>query len=229
MKRNETVKGNRRRVGGVFSTLTTALSASVLGGVAVCGAAGFEYWANGASWANEAGFAEVETAISASKNDVGPENKKTARDFLLSPTFFDEFFATDRTELIDFNGKTVDLNYASESDAERFSLDLTFKADCSTFDRFAISCRLENPEGIGSATLYFKSGAGWYSMTGAPRRSATGETTYLFEKGGYMSEGKPAGWDKIDAIRVSRGSLSRFSTSTRPAGTIGSFRLALVR
>ena len=203
MKRNETVKGNRRRVGGVFSTLTTALSASVLGGVAVCGAAGFEYWANGASWANEAGFAEVETAISASKNDVGPENKKTARDFLLSPTFFDEFFATDRTELIDFNGKTVDLNYASESDAERFSLDLTFKADCSTFDRFAISCRLENPEGIGSATLYFKSGGGWYSMTGAPRRSATGETTYLFEKGGYMSEGKPAGWDKIDAIRVS--------------------------
>lgn len=197
MKRKETVKKNGRKVGGVFSSLTAALSASVLGGVAVCGAAGVEYWANGAD------FTEVATAISAAKNNFGVENEKTARDFLLSPTFFDEFFATDRAELIDFNGKTVDLNYASAPDAERFSLDLPFKADCSTFDRFAISCELENPEGIGSATLYFKSGAGWYSMTGAPRRSATGETTYLFEKGGYMSEGKPAGWDKIDAIRVS--------------------------
>ena len=203
MKRNEKVKQNGRRIGGVFSTLTAALPASVLCGgalavgvVALGGAFGFERCANGADGTNGA-------SISTSKNDVGAENEKTARDFLLSPTFFDEFFATDRTELIDFNGKTVDLKYASEPDAERFSLDLPFKADCSTFDRFAISCRLENPEGIGSATLYFKSGAGWYSMTGAPRRSATGETTYLFEKGGYMSEGKPAGWDKIDAIRVS--------------------------
>ncbi len=201
MKRNKAVKENGRRVGGVFSTLTAALPASVLcggalavGAVALGGAFngtfGLERCANGAS-------------IEASKNDGGAENEKTARDFLLSPTFFDEFFATDRTELIDFDEKTVDLNYATEPDAERFSLDLPFNADCSTFDRFAISCRLENPEGIGSATLYFKSGTGWYSMTGAPRRSATGETTYLFEKGGYMSEGKPAGWDKIDAIRVS--------------------------
>lgn len=203
MKRDKTVKKNGRKVGDVFSTLTTALSAAALGGVAVCGAAGVEYWANGANKANGADFAAVASAISASENDVDVKKEKTAREFLLSPTFFDEFFATDRTELIDFNGKTIDLNYASEPDAERFSLDLPFEADCSTFDRFAISCELENPEGIGSATLYFKSGAGWYSMTGAPRRSATGETTYLFEKGGYMSEGKPAGWDKIDAIRVS--------------------------
>ena len=204
MKRDKTVKKNGRKVGGVFSTLTTALSASVLGGVAICGSAGVEFWTNGANKANGADFAAVDaTKICPTKNDVGVENRKTARDFLLSPVFFDEFFATDRTELIDFNGKTVDLKYASEPNAERFSLDLPFKADCSAFDRFAISCELENPEGIGSATLYFKSGAGWYSMTGAPRRSATGETTYLFEKGGYMSEGKPAGWDKIDAIRVS--------------------------
>lgn len=197
MKRNKTVGENGRRFGGVFSSLTTALAASVLGGVAVCGGASVENWASGEE------SATVATTVLPTKNEVGVENGKTARDFLLSPTFFDEFFATDRTKLIDFNGKTVDLKYASEPDAERFSLDLPFKADCSTFDRFAISCRLENPEGIGSATLYFKSGAGWYSMTGAPRRSATGETTYLFEKGGYMSEGKPAGWDKIDAIRVS--------------------------
>lgn len=207
MKRNEKVKQNGRRIGGVFSTLTAALPASLLFGGALAvgavalggaldGAFGFERCANGADGTNDASFA-------ASKNDVGAENEKTARDFLLSPVFFDEFFATDRAELIDFNGKTVDLNYASEPDAERFSLDLPFQADCSAFDRFAISVELENPEGIGSATLYFKSGAGWYSMTGAPRRSATGETTYLFEKGGYMSEGKPAGWDKIDAIRIS--------------------------
>ena len=204
MKRNETVKQNGRRGGGVFSSLTAALPASILcggalafGGGALDGGFGLERRANGAD------SAAVATATLASKNNVGAENKKTAREFLLSPTFFDEFFATDRTELIDFNGKTVDLNYASEPEAERFSLDLPFKADCSAFDRFAISCKLENPEGIGSATLYFKSGGGWYSMTGAPRRSPTGETTYLFEKNGYMSEGKPAGWDKIDAIRVS--------------------------
>lgn len=196
MKRNETVKQNGRRVGGVFSSLTAALPASILcGGALAFGGVALDV-ADGTNGSTNA-------ANAASKNDVGAENKKTAREFLLSPTFFDEFFATDRTELIDFNGKTVDLNYASEPEAERFSLDLPFKADCSAFDRFAISCKLENPEGIGSATLYFKSGGGWYSMTGAPRRSPTGETTYLFEKNGYMSEGKPAGWDKIDAIRVS--------------------------
>ena len=201
MKLDKTIGKDGRKNGGFFSASTTALSASVLCGVAICGAAGD--WVNGANKASGADFFAVATAFSASENVGGSENEKKARDFLLSPTFFDEFFATDRTELIDFNEKTVDLNYASEPDAERFSLDLPFEADCSTFDRFAISCRLENPEGIGSATLYFKSGAGWYSMTGAPRRSSTGETSYLFEKNGYMSEGKPTGWDEIDAIRVS--------------------------
>ncbi len=204
MKHNKAIGRNGRRVGGVFSSLTSALPAAILCGGALAvgivatsgGTSGLERCANGADGTNGA-------AISTSKNDVSAENAKAAREFLLSPTFFDEFFATDRTELIDFNGKTVDLNYATEPEAERFSLDLPFKADCSAFDRFAISCKLENPEGIGSATLYFKSGGGWYSMTGAPRRSPTGETTYLFEKNGYMSEGKPAGWNKIDAIRVS--------------------------
>ena len=193
MKREKTVKKKGRRVGGVFSSLASALPASVLCGVAICGSAGVENCANGADGAN----------VAAAKNGLANENEKTAREFLLSPSFFDEFFATDRTELIDFAEKTVDLNYATEPDAERFSLDLPFAADCSAFDRFALDVKLENPEGIGSATLYFKSGDGWYSMTGAPRRSPTGETTYLFEKDGYMSEGKPAGWDKIDAIRVS--------------------------
>ena len=166
------------------------------------------FWASGALTVGVAlGCGACETSanetVGVVKIDARNENEKSAREFLLSPTFFDEFFATDRTELIDFAGKTVDLNYASEPEAERFSLDLPFEADCSAFDRFALDVKLENPEGIGSSTLYFKSGAGWYSMTGAPRRSPTGETTYLFEKNGYMSEGKPAGWDKIDAIRIS--------------------------
>ena len=200
MKRDKTVKKNGRRIGGVFSSSTAAFPASILlggalavGGIAICGASGVENCVVGA---------EVATAVE-SKIDVRNENEKTAREFLLSPTFFDEFFATDRTELIDFDGKTLDLNYATEPEAERFSLDLPFEADCSAFDRFALSVELENPEGIGSSTLYFKSGGGWYSMTGAPRRSPTGGTTYLFERNGYMSEGTPAGWDKIDAIRIS--------------------------
>lgn len=200
MKRDKTVKKNGRRIGGVFSSSTAAFPASILlggalavGEIAIGGASGVENCVVGA---------EVATAVE-SKIDVRNENEKTAQEFLLSPTFFDEFFATDRAELIDFDGQTLDLNYATEPDAERFSLDLPFKADCSTFDRFALSVELENPEGIGSATLYFKSGGGWYSMTGAPRRSPTGGTTYLFERNGYMSEGTPAGWDKIDAIRIS--------------------------
>ncbi len=179
------------------ATARTAKSAWAASGALALVVAGG--WLDGENYAN----GEDGTVVSVSKNVDKNENEKTARDFLLSPTCFDEFFATNRTELIDFAEKTVDLNYASEPEAERFSLDLPFEADCSAFDRFALDVKLENPEGIGSATLYFKSGNGWYSTTGAPRRSPTGETTYLFEKGGYASEGKPAGWDKIDAIRIS--------------------------
>ena len=188
MRRTDANGENTRRRKNAAS-----LTAALLCGVAIGVPAGFESRANGADGANDA----------VAKNVVGDQNIQAARDFLLSPTFFDEFFATDRTELVDFDGKTLDLNYASEPDAERFSLDLPFEADCSTFDRFALSVELENPEGIGSATLYFKSGDGWRSMTGEPRRSPTGGTTYLFERNGYMSEGTPAGWDKIDAIRIS--------------------------
>ncbi len=196
--------GEKRRVGGgatgrktVFSSAFWASGALAVG-VAVGGADlngwnGFEGNASGAE----------SVAESVVKNDGQDKNEKTARDFLLSPIFYDEFFATDRTELIDFNEKTLDLAFASEREAERFSLDLPFDRDCSAFDRFALSVAIENPAGIGSATLYFKSGAGWYSMTGETRRGEDGSTTYLFEKRGHIPEGKPAGWDKIDAIRIS--------------------------
>jgi len=54
---------------------------------------------------------------------------------------------------------------------------------------------------IGNFTIYFHSGDGWYS--GHTTASEKGWREIRLPKAGFGVEGQPAGWDKIDTIRLS--------------------------
>jgi uncharacterized lipoprotein YddW (UPF0748 family) len=49
-------------------------------------------------------------------------------------------------------------------------------------------------------SLYFRSGGGWYAAAGSLTKQ--GWQTLRFSKASFRSEGSPAGWQKIDGIRI---------------------------
>lgn len=59
----------------------------------------------------------------------------------------------------------------------------------------------DHPEALRSLTIYFKSGEGWY-VWGQPLRRAGRQSISLLKEDASR-EGRPAGWHKIEAIRVS--------------------------
>ncbi len=85
---------------------------------------------------------------------------------------------------------------------ERASWDLSVDLDLVSCRgvRFRFFSRDLSP--VSSFSLYFRSGAGWYAARFSPR-AGSGWSTVEVEKSETEIEGEPAGWGKIDAIRVS--------------------------
>jgi uncharacterized lipoprotein YddW (UPF0748 family) len=79
--------------------------------------------------------------------------------------------------------------------------DRTIGLNLAAFTDFALEVFAPDPGAISSFTLYFRSGAGWYGATAFPGQ--TGWQTLNFSRSAFISEGTPAGWDHIDAIRLS--------------------------
>lgn len=91
--------------------------------------------------------------------------------------------------------------FASKPDLERTILDRNVQLDLSVPGEFTLDFAAENVEAVGSISLYFRSGGGWYSVgTGL---SKAGWQTLRFSKASFRTEDKPAGWHKIDGIRIS--------------------------
>ena len=89
--------------------------------------------------------------------------------------------------------------------------------------QFKIFCR--NPAPVSHFSLYFQSGAGWYSGTFYPE-AAEQWTTVTLDKAAMRSEGQPAGWGRISTIRLSawRGQDrdTEFAVGAlRPVGVLG--------
>ena len=76
----------------------------------------------------------------------------------------------------------------------RVQLDLTAPGG------FVLEAAVDDPQSIGNLTLYFRSGNGWYAA-GSPV-AAKGWQTFRFSKISFGTEGHPAGWNKIDGIRL---------------------------
>ncbi len=79
--------------------------------------------------------------------------------------------------------------------------DRSVALNLAAYTDFALELFAPDPGAISHFTLYFRSGAGWY---GRPVSiSQTGWQRLRFTKSEFIPEGTPAGWDKVDGIRLS--------------------------
>jgi uncharacterized lipoprotein YddW (UPF0748 family) len=90
--------------------------------------------------------------------------------------------------------------FASNSELSRVVLDRSAKLDLSTFGAFALEICSSDPQAAGEVTLYFHSGGGWYGAGASLAKP--GWQKLLFSKAMFRTEDTPAGWDKIDGIRI---------------------------
>ena len=95
-------------------------------------------------------------------------------------------------------------------------------ASCTGF-QFQVLCRNASP--VSQFCIYLKSGGGWYRASFFPE-SSTGWNTVTIDKSATTSEGTPAGWENISAIRISawRGSDTStevFLRDMRKTGVLG--------
>ncbi len=91
--------------------------------------------------------------------------------------------------------------FATNPKMERTIIDRNVELDLAGAGEFTMQVAAENPEAVGRMNLYFRSGGGWYSAgTGLVKE---GRQTLRYSKAAFGIEGKPAGWHKIDGIRIS--------------------------
>ena len=90
--------------------------------------------------------------------------------------------------------------FASQPKLPRVVADRRLKLDLVSTGGFLLEAAIDDPQSVGSLTLYFRSGEGWYAST-LPA-ATKGRQTFRFSKASFQKEGNPAGWEKIDAIRL---------------------------
>jgi hypothetical protein len=79
--------------------------------------------------------------------------------------------------------------------------DRSVTLNLAAYTDFALELFAPDPGAISHFTLYFRSGAGWY---GRPvSLSQAGWQRLRFTRSEFTPEGTPAGWDKVDGIRLS--------------------------
>jgi hypothetical protein len=84
---------------------------------------------------------------------------------------------------------------------DRAAWDKPAALDLSAAVAFELEAACLLPDAIRTLGLYFKSGNGWYVAT-KPLASPAPHTL-VFAKSDFTPEGAPAGWNKIDGIRIS--------------------------
>ena len=93
------------------------------------------------------------------------------------------------------------MNADFTGELRRVVYDKDVKLDLSQWGRFTLELRVDEPRVFSTFTLYFRSGSGWYAATGTLPGKRWG--TVHFPRSAFRIEGNPAGWDKIDGIRLS--------------------------
>ncbi|MGD9782769.1 MAG: glycoside hydrolase family 10 protein [Kiritimatiellia bacterium] len=84
---------------------------------------------------------------------------------------------------------------------DRAAWDKAVNFDLSSAVAFELDAACPLPDATRALGLYFKSGAGWYVANRPLASPAT--HTLVYAKSDFTSEGKPAGWNRIDGIRIS--------------------------
>ena len=91
--------------------------------------------------------------------------------------------------------------FASQPKLPRVVADRRMRLDLVSAGGFLLEAAVDDPQSVGSLTLYFRSGDGWYASSLPIDKK--GRQTFRFSKTSFQKEGKPAGWEKIDGIRLS--------------------------
>ena len=91
--------------------------------------------------------------------------------------------------------------FAAQPKLRRTVADRRVALDLSAAGGFVLEAAIDDPALVGGLTLYFRSGSGWYA-SGKPIEKK-GWRTLRFGKASFTVEGTPAGWRKIDGIRLS--------------------------
>ncbi len=84
---------------------------------------------------------------------------------------------------------------------DRAAWDKAVDFDLSAAVAFELDVACAAPDAVRALGLYFKSGDGWYAAS----KPLAGPVphTLVFAKSDFSTEGKPAGWQRIDGIRIS--------------------------
>ena len=83
--------------------------------------------------------------------------------------------------------------------SERVYWDAAVMWDLGAYGRFSLGSRVEGAAAVGHLTIYFRSGGGWY---GASFAAHDGPRTVTLRKTDFTVEGSPAGWARIDGVRL---------------------------
>jgi len=94
----------------------------------------------------------------------------------------------------------VEVPFASDREAPRVYLDGNLRQNLAAPGGFALEIACDDPAAVAHLTLYFRSGDGWYGATGSLAKQ--GWQTLRFSKASFRAEGRPAGWHKIDGVRI---------------------------
>lgn len=91
--------------------------------------------------------------------------------------------------------------FARDATLPRTILDRKVDLDLAAVGQFALQIAADPPEAVGHVSLYFHSGDGWYAA--GQGLHTKGWQTLEFSKASFRTEDRPAGWHKVDAIRIS--------------------------
>ena len=100
----------------------------------------------------------------------------------------------------DSRAVVVHAPFAEKNKLTRAVVDRHVQLDLSEPGAFTLEMSIDEPKALSGITLYFRSGNGWYGCGANPRGS--GRQTLRFPKNRFRTEETPAGWDKIDAVRI---------------------------
>ncbi len=90
--------------------------------------------------------------------------------------------------------------FRDQAELARVYVDRRVDLDLCAAGGFVLEAVAEPPEALMHVTLYFHSGGGWLGAGG--RASKPGWQRLKFAKSSFGREESPAGWDKIDGIRI---------------------------
>lgn len=105
----------------------------------------------------------------------------------------------------------IQLTIPFEQDLDRVYWQLEKSMDLSSFTSFQLDLSCPAPEALRSLAVYFKSGPGWYIWN--QPIPGSGRRTLHLPRAGFETEGRPTGWHRIEAIRISPWKAASLNTT----------------